>query len=60
MNLTDEQLVLLRGLVARAAEDEQARVARMKARPRGSHTPKSIMWAERLAQDLAELEKALA
>jgi len=58
--LTESQYDLLRGIVARAAEDEHQRVRRMKARPEGAHTPEKMAEAEKLSQDMAEIESALA
>ncbi len=59
LHLTDDQFVVLRGVVAGAAFTEYQRVRRMKGRPRGSHTAATIAGAERLAQAFAHIESEL-
>lgn len=59
MELTPAQWALLLGLVARAALEEEQRVARMEARPAGSHTPGTVETARLLRDDLAGLEQAV-
>lgn len=56
MELTEAQWLLLRGLVARAAQDEAERLSRMTGRPVGSHSVEKLEEARALAHDLAELE----
>jgi len=59
LSLAQPQWLLLRGLVARAAQEEADRVARMKARPAGSHTDEKIAEAEALALEMSALEEAV-
>ena len=59
MELTSAQWALLLGLVARASSQEEARVARMEARPPGSHEPDKLQAARLLRDDLVGLEEAV-
>lgn len=59
LSITEEQYHLLRGLTARAAADEAARVTRMEGRPQGFHSTASIDGARLLAGELAQLERAV-
>jgi len=56
MELTTAQWALLLGLVARATLSEEERVARMQARPAGTHSLGAMKAAQSLAADFAALE----